>query len=55
MNREQFDNAIRVAAAMAGVREVIVIGSQAAHASIEDNLPDAAFRSIEADIVIPGG
>lgn len=54
MNREQFDHAVRAAAAVVGVREVIVIGSQAAHASIEDNLPDAALRSVEADIVIPG-
>lgn len=54
MNREQFDHAIRAAAAVAGVSEVIVIGSQAAHASIDGELPDAALKSVEADIVIPG-
>lgn len=53
MNRAQFDHAIRAAAAVAGVGELIVIGSQAAHASIENDLPDAALRSVEADIVIP--
>ncbi|MEA1903816.1 MAG: hypothetical protein U9N56_09845, partial [Actinomycetota bacterium] len=54
MNREQFDHAIRAAAAVAGVPEVLVIGSQAAHASIAGDLPEAAMRSVEADIVIPG-
>lgn len=39
---------------MAGVNEVVVIGSQAAHASWEGELPEAAMRSVEADIVIPG-
>ena len=54
MNREQFDHAIRAAAAVADVEEVIVIGSQAAHASIDNGLPEAALRSVKADIVIPG-
>lgn len=54
MNREQFDHAVRAAAAVAGVPEVIVIGSQAAHAFISGDLPDVAMRSVEADIVIPG-
>ena len=54
MNREQFDHAIRAAAAVVGVSEVIVIGSQAAHASIVGELPEAAMRSVEADIVIRG-
>lgn len=54
MNRAQFDHAIRAAGAVAGVSEVIVIGSQAAHASISGQLPEAAMRSVEADIVIMG-
>lgn len=54
MNREQFDHAIRASAAVVGVSEVVVIGSQATHASIATDLPAAAKRSVEADIVIPG-
>jgi hypothetical protein len=54
VNREQFDHAIRAAAAVVGVSEVIVIGSQAAHAFIAGELPDVAMKSVEADIVIPG-
>jgi hypothetical protein len=54
VNREQFDHAIRAAAAVVGVSEVIVIGSQAAHASIIGELPGVAMRSVETDIVIPG-
>ena len=34
MNREQFDHAIRAAAGVLGVEEVIVIGSQAVHATL---------------------
>lgn len=54
MNRDQFDHAVRAAAAVVRVPEVLVIGSQAVHASIEANVPEAAMRSVEADIVIPG-
>ena len=54
MNRHQFDHAVRAAGAVAGVNEVIVIGSQAAHASLSDGLPEAAMRSVEADIVVRG-
>ena len=39
MNRAQFEHAIRAAAAVVGEREVIVIGSQAIHAWIEDDIP----------------
>ena len=52
MNRAQFEHAIRAAAAVAGEREVIVIGSQAIHAWIEDDVPVAAMRSAEADIAL---
>ena len=46
MNRAQFEHAIRAAAAVVGEREVIVIGSQAIHAWIEDDIPEAAMRSL---------
>lgn len=51
MNRAQFEHAIRAAAAVAGEREVIVIGSQAIHAWME-NVPEAAMRSAEADVAL---
>jgi hypothetical protein len=54
VNRGQFDHAVRAAAAVAGVSEVVVIGSQAAHASLSGELPEPAMRSVEADIVIRG-
>lgn len=54
MNRSQFEHAVRAAAAVIGVREVWVIGSQAVHASLDSDVPDAAMRSVEADIAIPG-
>ena len=46
MNRAQFEHAVRAAAAVVGEREVIVIGSQAIHAWIEDDIPEAAMRSV---------
>lgn len=49
MNREQFAHTIRAAGAILGVNEVLVIGSQAIHASVNDEIPEAQ-RSIEADI-----
>lgn len=52
MNRVQFEHAVRAAAAVVGEREVIVIGSQAIHAWIEDDIPEAALRSVEADIAL---
>lgn len=51
MNRSEFDHAIRAAAAVVGVNEVLVIGSQAIHASLK-NIPEVAMRSVEADIVL---
>lgn len=51
MNREQFDHAVRAAAGVLGAREVLVIGSQALHASMPAGLPDEALRSVEVDIV----
>ena len=51
MNRQQFAHTIRAAAAILGVNEVLVIGSQAAHASIDNPFP-VVHRSIETDIAI---
>ncbi len=49
MNRSQFAHTVRAAAAVLGVSEVLVIGSQAVHASIDVLFP-AVNRSIETDI-----
>lgn len=49
MNREEFEHAIWAAGAIMGENELLVIGSQALHASVPDVPPEAA-RSIEADI-----
>lgn len=50
MNREAFDHAVRAAGAILGENELLVIGSQALHASISADLPVEAARSTEADI-----
>ena len=50
MNREAFDHAIRAAGAILGENELLVIGSQALHASVPGAVPPEAARSIEADI-----
>ena len=52
MNRAQFEHAIRAAAAVAGEHEVVVIGSQAVHAWFDEGVPEAAMRSVEADIAL---
>jgi hypothetical protein len=51
MNRSQFAHTIRAAAGVLGVNEVLVIGSQAVHASLDKLFP-AADRSIETDIAV---
>ena len=53
MNRSQFAHTIRAAASILNVKEVLVIGSQAVHASL-DKLFEAANRSIETDIAVFG-
>lgn len=53
MNRRQFAHTVRAAAAVLGVNEVLVIGSQAAHASLDKPFP-AINRSIETDIASLG-
>jgi len=50
MNREDFDHAIGAAGSILGVSELLVIGSQAVHASVAGELPVAALRSVEVDI-----
>ena len=50
MKREEFAHAIRAAGAVLGVREVLVIGSQALHASVAGELPPEASRSVEVDV-----
>ena len=49
MNKEQFEHTVRAAGAILGDNEVLVIGSQAIHASIDFELPEAE-RSIEVAI-----
>ncbi|MBF0103853.1 MAG: hypothetical protein HQM16_00885 [Deltaproteobacteria bacterium] len=49
MKRHEFEHTIRAAGAILGVNKVLVIGSQAIHASIDFDLPEAQ-RSIEANI-----
>jgi hypothetical protein len=51
MRRDQLEHVVRAAASIAGVSDVVVIGSQAILASFPDwELPDEATRSVEADI-----
>ncbi|MFW6089890.1 MAG: DUF6036 family nucleotidyltransferase [Gemmatimonadota bacterium] len=54
MNRAQFEHAIRAAGAILDRDEVLVLGSQAIHASISGPLPAEAERSIEVDIAVFG-
>mgnify|MGYP001605248801 CR=1 FL=1 len=51
MKRSEFDHAVRAAAAVLDTNEILVIGSQAIHASIDTNPPPEAERSVEVDIV----
>lgn len=49
MKRQQFEHTVRAAGAILGVNKVLVIGSQAVHASFDGVIPEAQ-RSIETDI-----
>ena len=51
MKRNEFEHAIRAAGSILGTGELMVIGSQAIHATIGNELPQAAQRSIEVDVV----
>lgn len=50
MNRAQFEHTIRAVGAILGESEVLVIGSQAIHASLADETLPEAERSIEVDV-----
>ncbi len=54
MTREQFEHAIRAAGGVLGVSELLVIGSQAVHGSMQDPLPIEASRSVEVDVAVRG-
>lgn len=51
MRRKQFEHTIRAAGAILETDELLVIGSQAIHASYEGSIPEAE-RSIETDIAV---
>lgn len=51
MKRSEFEHAVRAAASVLNAREVLVIGSQALHASVDGALPPEAVRSVEVDVV----
>lgn len=50
MKRAEFEHTIRAAGGVLDVNEVLIIGSQALHASVPGDLPAEASRSVEADI-----
>lgn len=51
MKREQLEHIVRAAATIAGDQEVLILGSQSILGTFsEDELPDAAYASIEADV-----
>ena len=52
MNREQFEHTIRAVGAVLGVNDLLVIGSQALHASMSGDLPPEASRSVEVDVAV---
>lgn len=55
MNRSAFEHAIRAAGAVLGAHEVLVIGSQAIHGSVDGELPAEASRSVEVDVAVLHG
>lgn len=54
MKREEFEHAIRAVGAILGINEVLVIGTQALHGSLNAELPEAAQRSLEVDVAVFG-
>ena len=54
MTRAQFEHAVRAAGAVLDRGEILVIGSQALHASVSGPLPEEAARSVEVDVAVPG-
>jgi hypothetical protein len=54
MKKEEFEHAIRAVGSILGISEVLVIGTQALHASVAGNLPESALRSVEVDVAVIG-
>lgn len=54
MTRAQFEHVVRAAGSILGTDEILVIGSQALHASVEGPLPPEAERSVEVDVAVFG-
>jgi hypothetical protein len=54
VKRKEFEHAVRAAGAVLGVDELLVIGSQALHASMPGDLPEEATRSVEVDVAVRG-
>lgn len=53
MRRDQVQHVARAAAQVAGVKRVLVVGSQAVLGTYDESeLPERAIRSLEADIVV---
>jgi hypothetical protein len=53
MRRDQLEHAIRAACQIAGINEVIIVGSQAILGTYaEDELPFYATRSAEIDVIL---
>ncbi len=54
MRREEFEHAIRAVGSILGTSDLLVVGSQALHASIDGDLPESALRSVEVDVAVFG-
>jgi len=54
VTRAQFEHVVRAAGSILGTDEILVIGSQALHASVEGPLPPEAERSVEVDVAVFG-
>ena len=54
MRRSEFEHAIRAVGSILGTDKVLVIGSEALHATLGSDLPEAAQRSVEVDVVVFG-
>lgn len=55
MTRAAFEHSIRAAGAVLDAGEVLVIGSQALHASVKGRLPAEALRSVEVNVAAVRG
>lgn len=52
MKRTEFEHAIRAAGGVLGVNDLLVIGSQALHASVSGSFPEDVTPSVEVDIAV---